>query len=115
MVGAAADSAHGGNGGRVTCGVNSHSDLRGERRVCKSLSLALDDLREGGTVNQTAAGGLGLVGMALVLIGGYLLVSGLLSHDPWGFSKVIAAVGFVMILIGLLLFARSRTSTKKKP
>lgn len=51
----------------------------------------------------------------MVLIGGYMFVSGVASHDPWGFSTVIAAVGFVVVVIGVLLFALARGQAKRKP
>ena len=60
--------------------------------------------------------GLGAVGLTLVLLGAVLTAIGLLSApDPWGFNRTIGVFGFLMLILGALLYAAARTNTKQKP
>lgn len=60
--------------------------------------------------------GLGAVGLTLVLLGAVLTGIGLLSApDPWGFNRTIGVFGFLMFVLGALLYAAARTNNKQKP
>ena len=60
--------------------------------------------------------GLGLVGIVFVVFGAVLLGVGLLSTpDSWGFSRAVAAFGFMGMFVGAILYLMALTNQKRKP